>query len=279
MVIAKKLSEKYDIPYIIDFRDSFIDEKDIFYQLLMKKITQQLKLRNAAGLIFATKGMQEFFIKNASRKLKKIPASVIYNGVDEINDNPSPDVSDEKIVLKFNELKQLHAFVLLHTGTLYSGQISAFFLRGVESFNKQHRTNGIVVFLGLTENNATNTLNYPFVHVLPKVQHATAMYSQKHASALLLPIWDGRYTGFSGKTLEYIFSSNFIITSPEPQDDLKEFFDISPNVFVPEDATAFENFLSSLFSNSLIKRDLKNRTKLYRSYWVKKMSLFLEGLK
>lgn len=278
MVLAKRLSEIYSIPYLIDFRDNFIDERDVSYQLFMKKIVQQRQLSAASGLVFATKGMQEFFTRNANKKLKKIPSCVVYNGVDEMDETASFDPRDEAVVKHFDDLKIKCSFLLLHTGTLYSGQNSSFFLHGVEAFNKQNKTSGIIVFLGLAENKTTNSLNYPFVHLLPKVQHVTAMYLQKRASALLLPIWDGRYTGFSGKTLEYIFSGNFIITSPKPQNDLNEFFDISPNVFIPENATAFEKILADFNSGSVLRQELKNKEKLYRSFWVKKLIQFLEQL-
>lgn len=278
MLIGRKLSEKYNIPYIIDFRDSFIDERDTFFQLYMKKQVQEYNLKNAAGLIFATEGMRQFFVKYASDQLKKIPSVVVYNGVDEKDLSGSFSLADEPVVTLFHELKEKHSFVLLHTGTLYAGQNIAFFFNALDQYNSKHQTNGIIVFLGLAQSDASNQFNLPFVHVLPKVKHATAMYLQKEASALLLPIWDGRYTGFSGKTLEYLYSENFIITSPNPQADLKEFLALSPNVHIPIDKSGFEVELTSILKGQK-KQALKEREKLYRSYWIKRMMQFLSDLK
>lgn len=278
MLIARKLSEKYNIPYIIDFRDSFIDERNSFSQLYMKKQVQEHNLKNAAGLIFATDGMKQFFQKYASEQLKKIPSTVVYNGVDE-DTSISIAAADEAIVSEFNELKKKHTFVLLHTGTLYAGQHISFFFQPLEQFNLKHHTNGIIVFVGLAQNNTSNLFDSAFVRVLPKVKHQTAMYLQREASALLLPIWNGRYTGFSGKTQEYLFSENFIITSPNPQADLKAFLSISPNVHIAKDSNDFEAILETLFIKEKEREALKEKDKLYRSYWVKKMSVFLATLK
>ena len=277
MYIAKKIFDVYRIPYLIDFRDSFIDERDVSYQLLMKKMVQRRTLKNAAGLLFATEGMKDIFLKNADEQLRKTPSCIVQNGVDDTNDS-SAHADDAATVARFEELKAGHSFLLLHTGTLYSGQNSDFFMEGVKEFNKKFNASGIVVFLGLAENRSANELDYPFVYKLPRVKHTTSMYLQKRASALLFPIWDGRYTGFSGKILEYLFSENFIITSPHPQSDLKEFLNISSNVFIPENNHSFTTILEQLVSNSLVKYPLKDRDKLYRSYWVRKLITFLTSL-
>jgi hypothetical protein len=278
MLAVKQLAEKYNIPYIIDFRDILIDEKDKIHHLFFKKKMQYQMLKKAAALIFSTEGMRDYFYKNANNHLRKIPSCIVYNGVEE-KQSAVADISDGSIVAQFDNLQSKSTMLLLHTGTLYKGQNILFFINSVEEYNKQHKQNCVIVFLGLAENRIDYIPSKKFIHYLPKVKHATALYLQKRAEVLLLPIWDGRYTGFSGKTQEYLFSENFVITSPNPQKDLNEFFDISPNVYIANDYKTFKDILFNIYSGKYIKSATANKEKLLRSYWIKKMSSFLLELK
>lgn len=276
MLLAKRLSENYNIPFLIDFRDSYIDEKDVSYHLIMKRIILNSMLKNASGLIFSTDGMKEFFMSKVYRSVNNIPTCVIYNGVDE---ECKGEVDRGEVYEKFQKIKKSHDLLLLHTGTIYEGQNISFFIKSVCKYNEDNRQNVAIVFLGLAENNIKKIMENQCIYFLPKVNHSTALFFQKKASALLLPVWDGRYTGFSGKTQEYLFSENFIITSPNPQKDLKNFLDISPNVLIPKDYISFSNILDIIYKGKLNKIPLVGKEKLYRSFWVKKLNEFLVSLK
>lgn len=275
MLLAKRLSLKYKIPFLIDFRDSYIDEKDVSYHLIMKRMILSKTLKNASGLIFSTDGMKNYFSLKASGNLTSIPSCVVYNGVEE---EVNLSIEKNDVLLEFEKIKKRHSLLLLHTGTLYEGQNSSFFINAVYKYNEENKQNVAIVFLGLAENRITELPKNSFIYFLPKVSHSTALFFQKEASALLLPIWDGRYTGFSGKTQEYLFSENYIITSPNPQEDLKQFLELSPNVFVANDDSSFSTILDNISKGVSIKKPLPNKEKLYRSYWVKQLKKFLVSL-
>lgn len=276
MLLAKRLSEKYNIPFLIDFRDSYIDEKDASYHLAMKKIIANKMLRKASGLVFSTDGMKNYFSLKAPKHLASIPSCVVYNGVEE---DVNPNIEKSDVSVEFDRIKSTHSMLLLHTGTLYEGQNMSFFISAVSKYNVENKQNVAIVFLGLAENKITELPRNSCIYFLPKVNHPTALFFQKEASALLLPIWDGRYTGFSGKTQEYLFSENLIITSPNPQEDLKLFLDLSPNVFIPKDYNSFSNILNSISNGVFKKIPLPSKEKLYRSFWVKQLNKFLVNLK
>lgn len=276
MLLAKRLSEKYNIRFLIDFRDSYIDEKDVSYHLAMKKIIADKMLKKASGLIFSTDGMKNYFSLKAPKRITSIPSCVVYNGVEE-DVNYSISIND--VSKEFSRIKNVHSMLLLHTGTLYEGQNMSFFISSVSNYNVENKQNVAIVFLGLAENKITELPENSCIYFLPKVNHSMALFFQKEASALLLPIWDGRYTGFSGKTQEYLFSENYIITSPNPQQDLKLFLDLSPNVFIADNYNSFSNILNSISNGVLKKTPLPSKEKLYRSFWVKQLNKFLVSLK
>lgn len=276
MLLANRLSVKYSIPFLIDFRDSYIDEKDASYHLAIKKIIANKMLKKASGIVFSTDGMKNYFSLKAPKHLSGIPSCVVYNGVEE-DANYSINIDD--VSKEFNRIKNTHSMLLLHTGTLYEGQNISFFISAVNQYNLDSKQNVAIVFLGLAENKITELPKNSCIYFLPKVDHAMALFFQKEASALLLPIWDGRYTGFSGKTQEYLFSENYIITSPNPQEDLKQFLDLSPNVHVAMDYKSFSSILNNISKGVAAKMPLPNKEKLYRSFWVKQLNKFLVSLK
>lgn len=276
MILTKKISEKYSIPFLIDFRDSYIDENDVSFHLKMKQFVVKRMLKNAVGLIFSTDGMKDYFALKVASNIADIPSCVVYNGVEE---NVIATFKDNEVSKTFYQIKETHDLLLLHTGTLYQGQNSSFFIEAVGAYNEKMKKKVAIVFLGLAENKVDEIPKLPFIYFLPKVAHTQALHFQKEASALLLPIWDGRYTGFSGKTQEYLFSENYIITSPNPQNDLKLFLDLSPNVAIANDATTFSNILNNITNGRFPKLPLPNKEKLYRKFWVKQLYDFLVQLK
>lgn len=279
MLAANVLSEKSGVPFLVDFRDAYINEEDKGIHYYFKKRNQRRLLKQAAGLVFSTEGMKDYFFKRAGRELENKPYCLVYNGVDDDLKTEKEGLLDYACLEKFDEFKENHSQLLVHTGTLYQGQNIRFFIDAVERYNLRYNKKVAIVFLGLAKNKIEEIPSKAFIYYLNKVNHETALYIQKNAGALLLPIWDGRYTGFSGKTQEYIFSGNFIITSPNPQNDLTEFFNISPNVFIANDADAFFSILQCIDSGKYIKKPLINNEKLYRSYWIKKLKDFLLKLK
>lgn len=278
MLLAKKLSELYKIPYLVDFRDAYINEEDKGIHLWIKKRVQHKLLKNAAGLLFSSKGMADYFKRNSGAQLKNLPSCLVYNGVEDTSAENFHD-EDQPVIAEFNKIQKKHSLVLLHTGTLYSGQNISFFTEGIKKYNELQNKSVCIVFLGLAENNTNNLIAGESIYFLPKVKQQTAMFLQKHASALVLPIWNDRYTGFSGKTQEYLYSENIIITSPDPQEDLREFFEISPNVIIPDPSNDLSKIITALLEKKIIKKPLHQKEKLFRSYWVKKLFHFLLQLK
>jgi hypothetical protein len=279
MLAANMLSKKSGTPFLIDFRDAYINEEDKGIHYFLKKRNQQKLLKHSAGLTFSTEGMKNYYLKRAGAEFMNKPTCIVYNGVEDGPTIEKDSLLDRMSIKQFDDFKNKHSLLLVHTGTLYQGQNIQFFIDAVERYNLKHKKNAAIVFLGLAQNKIDKIPSKTFIFYLNKVNLQTSLYIQKNASALLLPIWDGRYTGFSGKTLEYIYSGNFVITSPKPQPDLKDFFDISSNIFVANDVDAFGDIIQCIDTEKCLRKPLINSEKLFRSYWIKDLSNFLSKLK
>ncbi|HET6244686.1 MAG: glycosyltransferase [Bacteroidetes bacterium] len=276
LVAAKKMSEKYNIPWIADFRDIFIDERDKSYHLFCKKIVQNQLLKNASGFLFSSKGMEDYFFKHARPPLKEKPFSLVYNGVNSTHVAMIAS-KDNAIVKQFQALKQSYNKVLLHTGSLYIGQDVDFFIKALNKFNEDNKEQIALVFIGLADKSYVKTHDNEKIFILDKVQHSTSLYLQKLADALVLPVWNGRYTGLSGKTFEYLHSGNTVLCGPNPQEDLLFFVLQSSNAEVLKDYASFKLAMENLKDQTTIKRVELNI--LQRSYWVHKLANFLKELK
>lgn len=278
MVAASKISRRYGIPSIIDFRDIYIDERDRNLRLVIKRVTQKNLLRRAKGLIFATSGMKEYFNLHADKASRAKPSLVVYSGVDNKHDLISYSEGDKNTVAEFDQIKSSYHYVLLHTGTIYLGQNIHFYISLVEQFNRSSSMKAALVFVGLTENEHVVLDKSADNFYLPRVTQNTAIYLQTKADALILPVWKGRYTGFSGKVFEYLNSGTPVLCGPHPQEDLSIFLKSCGNSFILDNYQDFETALSASKNIKLLGK-VQRPDILSRAYWLKQVPRFLESLK
>jgi glycosyltransferase involved in cell wall biosynthesis len=273
IMVAKKISEQYQIPFIVDFRDAYITEKHSGLRKLILMQMQNYLLEKSSGLVFASEGMRDYFFSNSFKKVKNKDFEVVYNGaVDSCFSRVEGyDFSDQNVIESYQRIKQNYDLVLIHTGTIYKDQDIRFFLDGI--LNLSDIKVGIVL-LGLTSNTSIDPFKYPDVHVLPKVKHKTSIYLQQESDALLLPVYKNRYTGWSGKTFEYLASGKIILCSPEPQNDLLPFFNDNNNVVVLKDREDLRNNIQLLYSKSL-KSGPFNEERIRKDYWLELFVKFI----
>lgn len=277
LLAAKILSEKSKNPYIIDFRDSYIDERDKGVHLFFKERIQKKMLNNASAILFSTEGMKDYFFNKCNTDLKNKPSCVVYNGIDSEVD-PNEKSIDNDLIETFRKIKEKNTLVLLHTGTLYQGQNINFFINGIARFNSTHNKKIAFVFLGLAKNNTLIPTGSSGLIYLPKVNRPSAIKLQQLADALVLPVWDGRYTGFSGKTMEYLASGNIVLCSPKPQNDMLDFFEKSMNVNILDNYKMFESVCLDIMNGNIPRKPVSDNSIFTRKYWIKQLSVFLKEL-
>ena len=103
-IVASKISKKFDIPWIAEFRDSWVANHYYVHNRLRKHIETKLEkdtLANCKYIIAATPMIME-----KQEQLHHKPTSIIYNGYDENNiNNPAIKLADK--------------FTITYTGTIY----------------------------------------------------------------------------------------------------------------------------------------------------------------
>jgi hypothetical protein len=276
LLAAKKLSEKFSIPVIADFRDIYIDERDRSGQLFLKKKVQHFLLKNTVGLNFATEGMKDYFLHHT--KLKSIPSAVTYNGT-SFTDSGTYNPKDEEVVNAFFELKKKQDVLLLYPGTLYTEQNITFFLDVLKKVNKEGTLKVGLLFLGWAENNLKADLNFDFISYLPRVAFQTSIYLQKNASALIWPVRDGYYTGFSGKLFEYIAAENIVILSPNSPQDINYFFERTKNIHAMNSKKELEQLLCDIHDGKIKTIPMEHKEILKREYWAEQFLNFIRIIK
>jgi hypothetical protein len=276
LLAAKKLSEKFNIPVIADFRDIYIDERDRSGQLFLKKKVQHFLLKNTVGLNFATQGMKDYFLHHSN--LKNIPSKVIYNGT-SLSNEVGYNMMDDQVVRAFFEHKKEYDVLLLYPGTLYSGQNISFFIDVLKKINAEQTLKVGLLFLGWAENNFKIDLNYDFISFLPRVTFQTSMYLQKNASALVWPVMDGSYTGFSGKLFEYMASENIVILSPNSPKDIDYFFERTKNIHAMNSREELEQVLLDIYKGNIRIIPMESKEILKREFWAEQFLNFIRTIK
>ena len=277
LLAAKKISEKASVPYVADFRDAFMDGSEKNFHKIFKKWQLKVLMKKCSAYVFASDGMSDIFSKILNDK--KIYSTIIYNGT-EINSSDSFDDADALVVSEFNKIMSENDLVLLHSGTLYTGQNILFFIESLKKLLSIRSDIKIaLVFLGLPENNFSEIQQESFIYHLPRVQFNTSIYLQKRAGALLSPIWKDRYTGFNGKLFEYLQSGNNVIIGPHPQKDILLFLENFNYVFVCNEFEKFKELLLRLIDKSNANEIQINTNLLSRKYWSDQFITFLIQLK
>jgi glycosyltransferase involved in cell wall biosynthesis len=272
---ARLISTQHQIPYIVDFRDAFITEQFRGIKLSIMKRMQSHLLSAASGFVFASEGMKSFFERHDPKLLRSKNSVVVYNAAASIcfEKDISYDPSDASVIDAFIDVKSQHDLVLLHSGTVYERQDINFFINGTAGLTGLKLA---IVFVGLNDIKRTFEAR-DGIFMLPKVQHNTSVYLQRQADALLLPVYKDRYTGWSGKTFEYLASGNLVLGSPGPQKDLLPFFNECPNVLVLNNAAELSDTLTKIKAGIITKINC-NSEKLTKEYWLEKLRLFIQNI-
>jgi hypothetical protein len=92
-----------------------------------------------------------------------------------------------------------------------------------------------------------------------------------------LPVYKDRYTGWSGKTFEYLASGNLVLCSPGPQKDLLPFFKECPNVLVLNNAAELSDTLAKIKAGIITKINCSSE-KLTKEFWLEKLRLFIQNI-
>lgn len=250
-ILASRISMKFNIPWIADFRDSpILDEHSFWIKKVRTRALRKL-LKTASGIIFVSPGMKTQNYKFLGNSISKLPSTVVFNGYFGKDEN-----LDEVILKKFEQIKSSHSTILTYTGSVYPERNLDFFLSAVE---KAKLDRVAVVLVGVqTEyfNQVKEIFSGVSLFFFPKTNYSTSLEIQKRSTALLLTIWPNNYTGFSGKVFEYLNSSRALILDHKPAEDLKTYLDDFKGVHLCQSShSKFKEIISDLTDEKIFQTE------------------------
>jgi hypothetical protein len=271
--VTRKLAERFQVPWIADFRDLWLHHLDDGVSSRLKLSLQRRHLRSAAGVTVVTDGMVES-IREQLAPLQK-PVRAIYNGADPVDD-VRPDPNDGAVVAEFEKLRTTHSLILSYTGTLYAEQLVERFFEPIREFNDSGRGSCAVVLCG--RHDPDTYKRWPFVKLLGTVGHSTSLFFQKQSSALFYPTWPATDSVYSGKIFELLVSGRPLLVGFTPSADLESLCRQFPNVVL---VNSFEELIASLAELQAHKGDAATSEPpvvATKKYWAGQLAAFFDEI-
>ena len=210
-LIAMKLSKKYSIPWVADFRDPWVDNKynnenkRLWLTKLVDRSLEKRVINNACALTTVSKTISEYYEK---------PFSVIHNGYDE---------EDFNLVNK----KENNTMVISYIGTMTKSQNTPYFFDAVHQLNNDGNKYQIDLIGSVHPDiiNDVNSKGYDyFIKIKPYIPHKEAIRKMCESDFLLLVIPNTKKNMgiVTGKLFEYIRSMRKIIMIGPPNSDAEK---------------------------------------------------------
>ena len=207
-LLAYKVSKKYDIPLIIDYRDHWTLNPYSQYssRLLQnnaekweKRILEKACLISTIGNVMKDELIQKF----GSQLINKI--HVMYNGYDEEDFKKIPKAENKELIIRY-------------IGNFYGHRTPKYFIKALENLNNKGKLprDILIEFVGnydkenrkLIEDNSVSN----FISIREQVDHKKAIKLLMNCDALLLFISSSTSKGIlTGKIFEYLRSGKPIM--------------------------------------------------------------------
>ncbi len=210
-LVAKELSQMYNVPFVIDYRDTWVDNSFNFYPTPFHK-SYHIKLENevlnyASKIIVTTRHSKETILKRY-RFLSHNDVVIIPHGYD------AEDFANKHIAPDRNR------FVITHSGLFQDNRTPKYFLKALSNFLKKHseaKNKVTAKFVGLMRNSHLKYIKkYGLtenVEVLGFKNHSETIDELMNSDILWLMMFD--LDRSPGKLYEYIGAGKpILISSP-----------------------------------------------------------------
>ncbi|HPT71812.1 MAG TPA: glycosyltransferase [Candidatus Cloacimonadota bacterium] len=219
--IAQHLKDRFGIPYILDFRDEWMNNQTRLMQkhnARRNKIEYMMEnsaIRNASGLTFISSIMERNFIERYEY-INNILHEVITNGYDEEDFKHLREGTRQKEFMRiiytgsFYDTTKPQPILQVIVDLIRSGDIP----KGKIHFEIYGKNTPSFIYSGLDASAEELT----FLSLHPYVSHSESLQLQKDADLLLIYIITARNTDavYNGKSFEYIRSGTPILAICPP---------------------------------------------------------------
>ena len=244
-VIAMELSKKHDIPFLIDYRDTWLDNPYHYYPTpFHKNYSKKLEdavLKRAAHIIVITRQAKEKLLMQYNF-LTHQDISIIPHGFDPEDFEPYRNVTPDP-----------KKFTLTHSGVFQDDRTPKYFLKAMSSFlnnNQEARSKVELRFIGIMRKNHLKQIaKYGLqdnVVSTGYVTHSEAVKNLMESDVLWMMLKDNVRT--PGKLYEYFGARKPILISSPDGPMRKMALDTKAALAVePDDVGQIENSISTLY--------------------------------
>ncbi len=262
--IANHLSQKFNTPWVADYRDPFHYMNGTAGKWLDKfhKRIDQTTLKNAAHLTFATTGVKDLYVNKYTTLINQ-KSTVIENGYDEANFEKLKGIKDTSTPFDNNK------FTLYYSGVLYpNGRDPVPVFEALSELKKQNHINDNtfeIIFQGAGEGNEFTDkiaqLNLQnMVKFIQPVPFLNALNNMMNADALLL-IQDKRFNKqIPGKVYEYLRTNRPLLVKADTDGETYKLASQFKAVYTGMSSEELQKSLQGLIEsdNGVIQRHLDN---------------------
>jgi glycosyltransferase involved in cell wall biosynthesis len=205
LILARRLSREFNIPWVADFRDLWVDDpyySEPAWRRPIDAVLERITVRNASALVTISPSLAEQLRRRHGK-----PTAVIYNGNSEEDFPPLPPGGEAGEVL-----------IIRYTGTIYRGfRDPSPVFAAIGLLPSALRDRVMVEFRG---DSCDDMLDLAAAHgiadrvaVKPRVPYHEALKLQMRADVLLLLQWnDARDEGnLPSKLFEYFYARRPIL--------------------------------------------------------------------
>jgi glycosyltransferase involved in cell wall biosynthesis len=213
-ILARLLSRKTGVPYVMDLRDGWTDDPDVHYPTALHRRGQAILERWAVDGAAALTVYGEECCQSFGRRYPNIAGriQVLTNGFDEADlENVTPK--------KRSEGK--HRLVYMGSLNAYAEQSFLTFLDAMRKLSERIRDSIEVLFIGRAYVQAPGQAaaaglekHITFIPYLPHVEALSYLLS---ADATLLFIRKGDFVSLTGKLFEYLMVGRPVLACIEPE--------------------------------------------------------------
>lgn len=273
LMVASKLSKKFDIPYVLDLRDLWSDNHN-HKQYLIGRFLEYKTLKDASALVTVSTPL----VDKLKLKYPNIPSFEIRNAFDR-------DDYDLNINNKSNKSDKIK---ILYTGMIYPEKQDPSILFRAIANNKKLKDNISIDFYG-------NSLGWlsslskeygieSVINIYTPIDRKKILELQSKSDILLLFVWsDKNEKGiFTGKIFEYIGNAKPILAIGDNDDVVSKTIKEDGFGLVSNNEEEISDFILGIQDKDILSKISSsystNRHKYERTYQIKKLINIFEDI-